>query len=1098
MSRLSDSRGNALVLALMATLVIGVIATATFARTRAAEERTARTKHRDRATESSDSALEMAIAKIQRNGSTSADERSCSKLDGPVQACYDASGNPNPNGANQPSPGNLNADDAKDGKVAWKIRSIPDTNDRDNDGDRTERDPGKLKQRLIVATGTFNDGYRDIKRTRRLVVNVVPRVLRYALYAGGENLPAGATTAIGVGESGSDDVRLYLPPNYKTAENARGGDVGSNKAMSFGAGARVNERSLAPSFYDNMFLPSGSTANTDRTKYYGGLPWGVFTRAPKSSGQTLTPWNVNIASAATVNMAGQPRTLATATAFPDYTQLVAAWRTTATGNTDPALTAAGVPDGNMTRAEFNTWAASNRTVSGYLYVDCRADPGVATVSATLQITGSLVMHGCDLNVTAAGQLIVKRPFERNPDENGNGIDDTQEADGSLHQKPALILLPHGVDAAGNPRWGNATFQSNATKTSSLDGFTYVGGNMLISATTRNATSGNFRSNGAVAVRGRFTATGQPTIIMRWNPAVQDVDFDASTDGRMGTYTLKTADRPPPDKPTVKLNSPLPPATYDWWPADPVQFTWTTTGELDYTECRHIADPRGDGDTEDSGWGACSAPYTLPTLLRDADHQVCVRVGNASGRVQDCYSFYVMLPPPEVTITSSPSDPSLDRTPDFAWTIKYSYTSVDCKLDNGSYQPCTGTYAHTVADTTPTAQTPSIGYGSHTMTIRACNPTGCNTAARTWTLNPETPVVTFTSTPANPQAYAASPSWNFKWTTQSPAATIECQLDSGSWTACAGTGYTISYSSCANHTFRVRVTNVTGSSTGSYPWHANCAPPTVSITSVPPSYYRSWGTFNYTTTNATSATCWNDWGNGYHACSLTNAYYNNKPNGTGNWQVCVTNSDGSASACASSQWSRIPTQTYTHSGSGDGHIYCGDMDCGDPWSNAGYGECGAGERWNWTSDQTGAGAANGFRAYHGRAHQVPWSGNYACVITPQYIARGDDQAWLAAGDFYGSTIVGYLDSGLQVWDGTQWVEVAWCGDGCEHTDNVWRWYRVGGAHWPGYWKRIRWFTGARQANCNVTWTTGTGCGARYDALFSTTDEAAGWPYLGLQG
>jgi hypothetical protein len=162
--------------------------------------------------------------------------------------------------------------------------------------------------------------------------------------------------------------------------------------------------------------------------------------------------------------------------------------------------------------------------------------------------------------------------------------------------------------------------------------------------------------------------------------------------------------------------------------------------------------------------------------------------------------------------------------------------------------------------------------------------------------PGAPTVTLTSTPPSS---TTSTSATFAWTTTGTVTSTTCSLDGAPAVACSSP---TSYSNLAvgSHSFKVTVSNASGSGSASYNWTVTApgTAPTVTITSGPPTFTTSRGaTFTWTTTGSpTSTTCTLD-GVALGSCSSPRTV-TVASSGSHTFSVTVSNQFGSASASRS--------------------------------------------------------------------------------------------------------------------------------------------------------------------------------------------------------
>ena len=127
-------------------------------------------------------------------------------------------------------------------------------------------------------------------------------------------------------------------------------------------------------------------------------------------------------------------------------------------------------------------------------------------------------------------------------------------------------------------------------------------------------------------------------------------------------------------------------------------------------------------------GTCSSPVTYVGLA-DGSHTFRVTASDAAGNSDPTpatYTWSIDSGAPDTTITSSPSNPSNDSAPSFAFTSTKPNSTFQCRLDG----------AAAVACTSPTSYS-GLADGSHTFTVAATDAAG-NTdpspATYTWTID----------------------------------------------------------------------------------------------------------------------------------------------------------------------------------------------------------------------------------------------------------------------------------------------------------------------------------------------------------------------------
>jgi photosystem II stability/assembly factor-like uncharacterized protein len=194
-------------------------------------------------------------------------------------------------------------------------------------------------------------------------------------------------------------------------------------------------------------------------------------------------------------------------------------------------------------------------------------------------------------------------------------------------------------------------------------------------------------------------------------------------------------------------------------------------------------------------------------------------GNASG------SFFsrilLVTAPPVTTITSMPATWYASMSGTFTFTSNEASATFECRLDSGSFAPCTSPYAFS-----------NLADGSHTFTVRATDPTGnveTTPPSYTWTIDTIAPDTTITGTPPTP-TYGFPGSFSFS--SNDPGATFECRQDAGVYAPCTSP-FNFSGLTAGSHTFSVRAKDQAANvdpTPATYTW--SVLPPNTTITAAP--------------------------------------------------------------------------------------------------------------------------------------------------------------------------------------------------------------------------------------------------------------------------
>ncbi len=220
------------------------------------------------------------------------------------------------------------------------------------------------------------------------------------------------------------------------------------------------------------------------------------------------------------------------------------------------------------------------------------------------------------------------------------------------------------------------------------------------------------------------------------------------------------------------------------------FAFTATEAGSTFECR----------LDNGSWSPCSSPETL-TDLADGNHSFDVRASDPSANTDPTpatRSWTIDTTAPDTLIDSGPADGSTttDKDPSFAFTATEAGSTFECRLDNGSWSPCTS--PETLTDLTD---------GNHTFDVRASDPsanTDQTPATRSWTIDTTAPDTMIDSGPADGST-TTDKNPSFAFTATEAGSTFECRLDNGSWSPCTSPE-TLTDLADGNHTFDVRASD----------------------------------------------------------------------------------------------------------------------------------------------------------------------------------------------------------------------------------------------------------------------------------------------------
>lgn len=242
---------------------------------------------------------------------------------------------------------------------------------------------------------------------------------------------------------------------------------------------------------------------------------------------------------------------------------------------------------------------------------------------------------------------------------------------------------------------------------------------------------------------------------------------------------------------------------------------------------------------------CTSPYTAAPL---EDGTWTFRVRVAADGEEDQFAertFTVDTTPPEVSIGAGQSGPANDPTPEFAFAVDGSATTVECSVDQEPAEPCVSPYA--VAG--------PLSEGIHTFSVHASDALGNESSdVLAFTIDTVRPRIDVTSGPSGPTNIRA-PTFGF---TAEAGADVECSIDRGTpdYGDCStASTHTAGALTDGSYTFRVQATDAAGNrAEDSRSFDLDTERPTVSVDSGPTITRIRTPTFEFTVTGATSFQC----------------------------------------------------------------------------------------------------------------------------------------------------------------------------------------------------------------------------------------------------
>ena len=195
-------------------------------------------------------------------------------------------------------------------------------------------------------------------------------------------------------------------------------------------------------------------------------------------------------------------------------------------------------------------------------------------------------------------------------------------------------------------------------------------------------------------------------------------------------------------------------------------------------------------------------------LPDGAHIFRVRATDAAGNSGEAQrSFNLDGTAPSAEITSGPSGATANVSPTFVFVGSEVGTALDCRLNEGTWNPCSSPY-----------QLTNLAPGDYIFEIRATdsveNSGYSDTAYRTFTVTEAAAAATIT---AGPEGSTSSVSATFEFESDQPDAEFECRLDSpsgqGVWSTGCVSPATYTGLSEGLHELQVRATGSSQSTPG---------------------------------------------------------------------------------------------------------------------------------------------------------------------------------------------------------------------------------------------------------------------------------------------
>ncbi len=226
----------------------------------------------------------------------------------------------------------------------------------------------------------------------------------------------------------------------------------------------------------------------------------------------------------------------------------------------------------------------------------------------------------------------------------------------------------------------------------------------------------------------------------------------------------------------------------------------------------------------AAFATCSSPVSLGSLA-DGQHAFQVRIVLGTGNPDPTpasWTWRVDGTAPAASITSSLGSPVASRSAAFQFVSDDPQATFECLLDGGAVTACSSPAVYN-----------GLAEGSHAFSVRAVDAAGNRSAwaSQSWIVDVTAPETTLAA--SGPSGTVASTTAHFTITTES-GATLQCSLDGGPWTACAGS---VDYAGLADgsHLFQARAVDAAGNvdaTPASRAWTIDSTAPDTSLVSAP--------------------------------------------------------------------------------------------------------------------------------------------------------------------------------------------------------------------------------------------------------------------------
>ncbi len=372
-----------------------------------------------------------------------------------------------------------------------------------------------------------------------------------------------------------------------------------------------------------------------------------------------------------------------------------------------------------------------------------------------------------------------------------------------------VVYVQATDSAGNVTTQTATIIVDQTAPT----VTITPGTTPTNSTSSQSISFSASdANGVASIQcrtnsGSFAACASPYATGTLSVGTNTIDVRA-TDNAGNVTTQSTTIVVDQTAPSLTVNAPNSPTNST--SSQNITFSSSDASGIAMTRCKV-----GSGS-----FATCSSPFATG-VLGVGSTVVTVEATDGAGNVTtESVTIVVDQTAPSVSITppASPTNSTSSQSVAFTANDAGGLQVVECRIDSGSFSPCTSPFA-----------TGTLTPGSHAVSVRATDTAG-NVTIETATIvvDQTNPAVSITP-PTSPTNSTASQDVTFSASDANGLATVECRIDGGSYAACTSP-YATGTLTEGTHTVDVRATDNAGNvTTQSATIVVDTTNPTVSIT-----------------------------------------------------------------------------------------------------------------------------------------------------------------------------------------------------------------------------------------------------------------------------